>query len=69
MSLPEITLAVLWIGLTAYVLFGGADFGGGVQPPQGRQQEDCSDRQGDQAGRQDVSSRTGCAPGWARCRS
>lgn len=30
MPLAEITLAVLWIGLTAYVLFGGADFGGGV---------------------------------------
>ncbi|NRQ40799.1 cytochrome d ubiquinol oxidase subunit II, partial [Nonomuraea sp. NN258] len=30
MPLPEIMLAVLWIGLTAYVLFGGADFGGGV---------------------------------------
>jgi cytochrome d ubiquinol oxidase subunit II len=30
MSLAEITLAVLWVGLTAYVLFGGADFGGGV---------------------------------------
>ncbi|MFC5749751.1 cytochrome d ubiquinol oxidase subunit II [Actinomadura rugatobispora] len=30
MPLPEIMLVVLWIGLTAYVLFGGADFGGGV---------------------------------------
>ncbi|MFI7111874.1 cytochrome d ubiquinol oxidase subunit II [Nonomuraea sp. NPDC050227] len=30
MPLPQIMLAVLWIGLTAYVLFGGADFGGGV---------------------------------------
>ncbi|WP_046471828.1 cytochrome d ubiquinol oxidase subunit II [Allosalinactinospora lopnorensis] len=30
MPLPEITLAVLWLGLTAYVLFGGADFGGGA---------------------------------------
>ncbi|WP_328808912.1 cytochrome d ubiquinol oxidase subunit II [Nonomuraea montanisoli] len=30
MGLPEIMLAVLWVGLTAYVLFGGADFGGGV---------------------------------------
>jgi cytochrome bd ubiquinol oxidase subunit II len=30
MPLPEIMLAVLWTGLTAYVLFGGADFGGGV---------------------------------------
>ncbi|QXJ20322.1 cytochrome d ubiquinol oxidase subunit II [Actinomadura graeca] len=28
--LPEIMLAVLWAGLSAYVLFGGADFGGGV---------------------------------------
>ncbi|RCW46304.1 cytochrome bd-I ubiquinol oxidase subunit 2 apoprotein [Halopolyspora algeriensis] len=28
--LPETTVAVLWVGLTAYVLFGGADFGGGV---------------------------------------
>jgi len=27
--LPEILLAILWVGLTAYVLFGGADFGGG----------------------------------------
>ncbi|GAA1806759.1 cytochrome d ubiquinol oxidase subunit II [Actinomadura chokoriensis] len=30
MPLAEILLAVLWLGLTAYVLFGGADFGGGV---------------------------------------
>jgi cytochrome d ubiquinol oxidase subunit II len=30
MSLGEILLAVMWIGLTAYVLLGGADFGGGV---------------------------------------
>ncbi|GAA3970459.1 cytochrome d ubiquinol oxidase subunit II [Actinomadura viridis] len=30
MPLQEILLAVLWVGLTAYVLFGGADFGGGV---------------------------------------
>ncbi|MEV0231013.1 cytochrome d ubiquinol oxidase subunit II [Nonomuraea sp. NPDC050786] len=30
MPLPEIMLAVLWVGLTAYVLFGGADFGGGI---------------------------------------
>jgi cytochrome d ubiquinol oxidase subunit II len=29
MSLADVILAVLWIGLTAYVLFGGADFGGG----------------------------------------
>src|ERR1700712_591689 len=28
-SLADILLAVLWIGLTAYVLFGGADFGAG----------------------------------------
>ncbi|MQA97046.1 MAG: cytochrome d ubiquinol oxidase subunit II [Streptosporangiales bacterium] len=30
MSLAEIMLAALWLGLSAYVLFGGADFGGGV---------------------------------------
>ncbi|GAB2746521.1 cytochrome d ubiquinol oxidase subunit II [Streptomyces bullii] len=30
MPLPEIMLVVLWTGLTAYVLFAGADFGGGV---------------------------------------
>ncbi|GAB2731280.1 cytochrome d ubiquinol oxidase subunit II [Nocardioides pakistanensis] len=30
MPLPEIMLAVMWVGLTAYVLFGGADFGAGV---------------------------------------
>ncbi|MFC4008872.1 cytochrome d ubiquinol oxidase subunit II [Nonomuraea purpurea] len=30
MSLAEILLVVLWVGLTAYVLFAGADFGGGV---------------------------------------
>lgn len=30
MSLPDAMLAVLWVGLSAYVLFGGADFGGGV---------------------------------------
>lgn len=30
MHLPEIMLVVLWTGLTAYVLFGGADFGAGV---------------------------------------
>src|SRR3954449_3659837 len=29
MSLADTALAVLWLGLTAYVLFGGADFGGG----------------------------------------
>jgi cytochrome d ubiquinol oxidase subunit II len=29
MGLAEIALVVLWFGLTAYVLFGGADFGGG----------------------------------------
>jgi cytochrome d ubiquinol oxidase subunit II len=29
MSLADVALAVLWLGLTAYVLFGGADFGGG----------------------------------------
>ncbi|HEX2313172.1 MAG TPA: cytochrome d ubiquinol oxidase subunit II [Thermomonospora sp.] len=30
MTLAELMLVVLWVGLTAYVLFGGADFGGGV---------------------------------------
>ncbi|MFG3436558.1 cytochrome d ubiquinol oxidase subunit II [Nonomuraea sp. NPDC047897] len=30
MPLAEIMLAVMWVGLTAYVLFGGADFGAGV---------------------------------------
>lgn len=30
MTLAETMLAVMWLGLTAYVLFGGADFGGGV---------------------------------------
>jgi cytochrome bd ubiquinol oxidase subunit II len=30
MPLAETMLTVLWIGLTAYVLFAGADFGGGV---------------------------------------
>ncbi|WP_188187006.1 cytochrome d ubiquinol oxidase subunit II [Nonomuraea sp. SYSU D8015] len=30
MPLAEIMLAVMWVGLTAYVLFGGADFGGGI---------------------------------------
>lgn len=30
MPLAETMLAVLWTGLTAYVLFAGADFGGGV---------------------------------------
>lgn len=29
MTLADATLAVLWLGRTAYVLFGGADFGGG----------------------------------------
>jgi cytochrome bd ubiquinol oxidase subunit II len=29
-TLAEVMLAVLWTGLTAYVLFGGADFGAGV---------------------------------------
>jgi cytochrome bd ubiquinol oxidase subunit II len=28
-SLVNLALVVLWLGLTAYVLFGGADFGGG----------------------------------------
>ncbi|WP_067483313.1 cytochrome d ubiquinol oxidase subunit II [Actinomadura hibisca] len=30
MPSAEIMLAVIWLGVTAYVLFGGADFGGGV---------------------------------------
>lgn len=30
MPLPETLMAVLWIGLSAYLLFGGADFGAGV---------------------------------------
>jgi cytochrome d ubiquinol oxidase subunit II len=30
MDLPLALMAVLWVGLTAYVLLGGADFGGGV---------------------------------------
>jgi cytochrome d ubiquinol oxidase subunit II len=30
MSPAELMLVVLWVGLTAYVLFGGADFGAGV---------------------------------------
>ncbi|MGH9000330.1 MAG: cytochrome d ubiquinol oxidase subunit II [Acidimicrobiia bacterium] len=29
MSLPEVVLAVMWIGVTLYAVFGGADFGGG----------------------------------------
>jgi cytochrome d ubiquinol oxidase subunit II len=29
MTLPEILLAVTWVGMTAYALLGGADFGGG----------------------------------------
>jgi cytochrome d ubiquinol oxidase subunit II len=29
MTLPEVVLAVMWVGLTAYALLGGADFGGG----------------------------------------
>jgi cytochrome bd ubiquinol oxidase subunit II len=29
MGLADTALVVLWLGLTAYVLFGGADFGGG----------------------------------------
>jgi cytochrome d ubiquinol oxidase subunit II len=28
-SLADVVLAILWVGLTAYALFGGADFGGG----------------------------------------
>ncbi|MFI6284171.1 cytochrome d ubiquinol oxidase subunit II [Streptomyces sp. NPDC051018] len=30
MDLPDVLLIVLWTGLTAYVLFGGADFGAGI---------------------------------------
>lgn len=30
LTLADVLMAVLWIGLTAYVLLGGADFGGGV---------------------------------------
>ena len=30
MTLPEWVLAVTWVGVTAYALLGGADFGGGV---------------------------------------
>ena len=30
LTLPDLTLVVVWVGLTAYVLFGGADFGAGV---------------------------------------
>jgi cytochrome bd ubiquinol oxidase subunit II len=29
MTLPEVLLAVTWVGVTAYALLGGADFGGG----------------------------------------
>ncbi|HEU0130622.1 MAG TPA: cytochrome d ubiquinol oxidase subunit II [Mycobacteriales bacterium] len=29
MSLADVVLAAMWVGLTAYALFGGADFGGG----------------------------------------
>lgn len=29
MTLAELTLVIMWTGLTAYALFGGADFGGG----------------------------------------
>src|SRR5689334_18635449 len=29
MSLAEIVLSLMWVGLTAYTLFGGADFGAG----------------------------------------
>lgn len=30
MTLAEVVLAVMWAGLTAYVVFGGADFGAGL---------------------------------------
>ena len=29
MTAPQLTAVVLWLGLTAYAVFGGADFGGG----------------------------------------
>jgi cytochrome bd-type quinol oxidase subunit 2 len=29
MQLPDVLAAVMWIGVTAYALFGGADFGAG----------------------------------------
>ena len=29
MTLADVVLVVMWVGLTAYALFGGADFGGG----------------------------------------
>ena len=29
MSLADVVLVVMWVGLTAYALLGGADFGGG----------------------------------------
>lgn len=29
MTLPELLAAVLWLGVTFYALFGGADFGAG----------------------------------------
>lgn len=30
MTAPEVVLALLWVGITAYALLAGADFGGGV---------------------------------------
>lgn len=30
MTLPEIVIGVMWIGVTLYAVFAGADFGGGV---------------------------------------
>jgi cytochrome bd ubiquinol oxidase subunit II len=29
MQLPDVLAAVMWIGVSAYALFGGADFGAG----------------------------------------
>ena len=44
MSQPDAVAAILWIGITFYAVFGGADFGGGMwdllagrdQPESGR---------------------------------
>src|SRR5687767_4694895 len=29
MTIPEVVLAIMWVGITAYALLAGADFGGG----------------------------------------
>ena len=29
MTLPEVVLAVMWVGVTLYAIFAGADFGAG----------------------------------------